>query len=236
VQTVHVQALVCFYFSNAQLKHRWFIDASAMPTVRSIDEEGLTEAGQDGTPCRRARNKSHHFDLEEMTMNAKLLFAATIAVSALATFASSTVLADEIHTPLNPLNPLTRAEVNAQFEQARASGTLQKTDYDFTAAGSSQGAALSRADVLATLAAKPSALLANSSARSRSYNPFGTELLQASVVTRAAVKAETLQAAANGTLPRTDYDYDQHLVARRAVDKTAKPILARLLRSNQAGS
>ena len=164
------------------------------------------------------------------TMNAKLLFAATVAVSALATFASTTVLADEIHTPLS------RAQVTAQLEQARADGTLQKTDYDFNNAGRAQGAALSRADVAATLAAKPSPLLANSSARSSIYNPFGTELIQASTVTRAAVKAETLEAVANGTLPRTDYEYDQNVLARRANDKAAKPILARLLRSNQTGS
>jgi hypothetical protein len=163
-------------------------------------------------------------------MNAKLLFAATVAVSALATFASTTVLADEINTPL------TRAQVTAQLEQARANGTLQTTDYDFGVAARSQSPALSRSEVLATLAAKPSALLANNSARSRSYNPFGTELLQASTVARAAVKAETLEAVANGTLPRSDYEYDQSLVARRAVDKNAKPILARLFRSNQSGS
>ena len=163
-------------------------------------------------------------------MNAKLLFAATVAVSALATFASSTVLADEINASLS------RAQVTAQLEQARANGTLQTTDYDFGVAGRSQSPALSRSEVVATLAAKPSTLLANSSARSRSYNPFGTELLQASTVTRAAVKSETLEAVANGTLPRTDYEYDQNQAARRAVDKSAKPILARLFRSNQAGS
>lgn len=163
-------------------------------------------------------------------MNAKLLFAATVAVSALATFASTTVLADEINAPLN------RAQVTAQLEQARANGTLQKTDYDFGVAGRSQNPSLSRSEVLATLAAKPSPLLANSSARNRSYNPFGTELIQASTVTRAAVKTETREAVANGTLPRTDYEYDQSQVARRAVDKNANSILARLFRSNQTGS
>ena len=163
-------------------------------------------------------------------MNAKLLFAATVAVSALATFASTTVLADEVNAPL------TRAQVVAQFEQARAAGTLQKTDYDINVASPAQGAALNRADVVAALAARPSPLLANGSARSRNYNPFGVELLQSSTVTRAAVKAETLEAAANGTLQRTDYEYDQSVVARRAVDKSAKPTLARLFRSKQTGS
>lgn len=163
-------------------------------------------------------------------MNAKLLFAATVAVSALATFASTTVLADEIHTPL------TRAQVTAQLDRARADGTLQKTDYDFNTVGRTQGSPASRADVVATLAVKPSPLLADSSARNRSYNPFGTELIQASSVTRAAIKAETREAAATGTLPRTDYEYDQGVVARRANDRAAKPILARLFGGTRSGS
>jgi tellurite resistance protein len=79
-----------------------------------------------------------------MTMNAKFLFAATVAVSALATFASTTVLADEINAPLN------RAQVTAQLEQARANGTLQKTDYDFGVASRSESPSLSRSEVLAT--------------------------------------------------------------------------------------
>ena len=161
-------------------------------------------------------------------MNAKLLFAATVAVSALASFASTTVLADEVNAPLS------RAQVVAQLDQARADGTLQKTDYDV--AGRVPGTPLTRADVLAALAVKPSPLLANSSDRSRSYNPFGIEMIRASTMTRAQVKAETREAIATGTLPRTDYEYDQGLVARRAVDQTAKPILARLFRSNQTGS
>ncbi len=163
-------------------------------------------------------------------MNAKLLFAATVAVSAFATFASTAVLAAEINAPLS------RAQITSQLEQARANGTLQKTDYDFGGASRSESLALSRSEVVATLAAKPSALLANSSARSRNYNPFGAELLQASAVTRAAVKSETLEAVANGTLPRSDYEYDQNVVARRVNDKAAKPILARLFRGNQSGS
>ena len=163
-------------------------------------------------------------------MNAKLLFAATVAVSALATLASTVAMADENNAPL------TRAQVSAQLDQARASGTLQKTDYDFVAFDRGQVSTRTRADVVAALAAKPSPLLVGGSARSRLYNPFGTELLQASNLTRAQVKAETLEAVANGTLPRSDYDYDQALVARRASEHVAKPILARLFRANQTGS
>jgi hypothetical protein len=43
------QAQRCFCFSNTQLKHTPFIDASAMSNIHSIDEEDLTEVGQDGT-------------------------------------------------------------------------------------------------------------------------------------------------------------------------------------------
>ena len=137
----------------------------------------------DKTADKRRRARTSRTTLmKEMTMNAKLLFAATVAVSALATFASTTVLADEVNAPL------TRAQVTAQLDQARADGTLQKTDYDVPSRA--QGTPLTRADVLATLAVKPSPLLANSSDRSRSYNPFGIEMIRASTVTRACYQPE----------------------------------------------
>ncbi|HWI11297.1 MAG TPA: hypothetical protein VNU48_08215 [Burkholderiaceae bacterium] len=44
------------------MNHTLFIDASAMPTVQSIDEEDLTEAGQDGNkeqPPRCPERQSH---------------------------------------------------------------------------------------------------------------------------------------------------------------------------------
>ena len=163
-------------------------------------------------------------------MNAKLLFAATVAVSALATFASTAVLADEITAPL------TRAQVTAQFEQARADGTLQRTDYDAYRADRALRTTRSRADVVAELAAaKPNPAWVDHNS-SFDANPFASERPFASTVTRAQVKAETREAIANGTIPRTDYEYDQGVVARRATDPSAKPILARLLRSNQTGS
>ena len=55
-------------------------------------------------------------------MNAKLLYAATIALA----LASSFAFADEAR-------PLTRADVVSQFNQAAANGTLRKNDYDFDA-------------------------------------------------------------------------------------------------------
>jgi hypothetical protein len=163
-------------------------------------------------------------------MNAKLLFAATVAVSALATFASTTVLAEEVNAPL------TRAQVTAQFEQARAAGTLQKTDYDFYAADRAVSSTRSRADVVAELAAaKPNPAWVDHNS-SFDANPFAAERPFGSTVTRAQVKAETLDAIAKGEIPRNDYDYEQASLAQRSGTRVVKPILARLFRSNQSGS
>lgn len=163
-------------------------------------------------------------------MNAKLLFAATVAVSALATFASSTVLADEI----NP--PLTRAQVTAQLEQARADGTLQRTEQDFYNADRAARSVRSRAEVVAELEvakANPVRVDHNSSLDA---NPFGADWYAASTLTRSQVKAETREAIALGTIPRNDYEYSQNVVARPVTPADAKPILSRLFRSNQTGS
>ena len=162
-------------------------------------------------------------------MNAKLLFAATVAVSALATFASTTVLADEVNAPLS------RAQVVAQFEQARANGTLQRTDYDLYAADRAARATRSRADVVAELVAaqqNPAWIDHNSSF---DVNPFRAER-SSSNLTRAQVKAETLDAIAKGTIPRNDYEYEQALFAQPSRAAVARPTLARLFRSNQSGS
>ena len=85
-----------------------------------------------------------------------------------------------------------------------------------------------RADVVAELQTARAArnpLLANDSDRSRSYNPFGVELKRPSVVARADVKNEVLQAVRDGTLPRTDYEYD-NTVARTHRAAPAQPVLA----------
>ena len=163
-------------------------------------------------------------------MNAKLLFAATVAVSALATFASSTVLAGEINAPLS------RAQVNAEFAQARADGTLLRTEYDFNRADQSVRSVRTRADVVAEFAAakaQPAPVDHNSSLDA---NPFGADVYAASTRTRAEVKAETLEAIALGTIPRNDYEYNQNVATRPATVSEAKATLARLFRSNQTGS
>jgi Domain of unknown function (DUF4148) len=163
-------------------------------------------------------------------MNAKLLFAATVAVSALATFASTTVLADEVNAPL------TRSQVVAQFEQARANGTLQRTDYDLYAADRAVRSTRSRAGVVAELAAaKPNPAWVDHNS-SFDANPFVAERPFASTVTRAEVKAETLDAIAKGTIPRNDYEYEQALLGQRTGTAVAKPTLARLFRGKQNGS
>ena len=147
-------------------------------------------------------------------MNSKLLYAATVALSLLSTLA----LADEA--------PLTRTQVNAEVRQAMANGTLRRTDYDDVAVTPVAASAKTRADVAVELAEAKSARKALiGPLKDRSYNPFGTEVLKTSTLARAEVKAEVLQAAAAGTLQRTDYD-DGALVARRANAHTASPTLA----------
>ena len=144
-------------------------------------------------------------------MNSKLLFAATVAISVLSTVA----LADEGV-------PATRAQVQAELNQAIANGTLQRTDYDAGRAATTTSST-TRADVAADLAASKAArkgLLGPDA--NRTYNAFGTDILKHSTLTRAEVKSDVRQAAAAGTLQRTDYD-DAVLAARRADQHAAAP-------------
>lgn len=149
-------------------------------------------------------------------MNAKILFAATLAAS----LASSLALADEA--------PLSRAQVKAELAQATANGTLSRSDYDFDVAQRNAVSTKSRAQVLAELAdaKRANPLLVGESARSRTYNPFGTALLEPSAVSRTEVKAEVLQAQRNGTLQHSDYDANRPLGMRRVASVQAEPVLA----------
>ena len=158
-------------------------------------------------------------------MNAKLLFAATVIVSAIASLASTAALADDNTAPL------TRAQVVEQLNLARATGTLQRTEYDFSVDRTVRSSALTRAEVIAALSVKRSPLLVGPLAN-ESYNPTGTEYLIPSTTPRAQVKAETLEAIANGTLLRSDADFDQAQVARGSHAPAAKPTLARLFRGS----
>ncbi len=159
-------------------------------------------------------------------MNAKLLFAATVAVSLASTLAMA---ADQ--------NPLTREQVISELNQAAANGTLQKTDYDYARADRTAVSSKSREQVASELAAAraPNPQLVSLSDKSRNYNPFGAELLRPSVVDRAQVKAEVVQALRDGSLPRTDYEYDQALVARRVSNHAAAPIFAQRKAASPAG-
>ncbi len=143
-------------------------------------------------------------------MNSKLLFAATIAVSLVSTLA----LADEA--------PVTRAQVQADLNQAIATHTLQRTDYD-TPNYVSATPDRTRADVLADMAeAKTARKALIGPNANRTFNPAGTQILARSTLSRGEVKAEVQEAAANGTLQRTDYD-DAALVARRVHQHNAAP-------------
>ena len=159
-------------------------------------------------------------------MNAKLLFAATVAVSLASTLAMA---ADQA--------PLTREQVIGELNQAAANGTLQKTDYDYARADAATVSTKTREQVARELAAakQPNPLLVSLSDKSRTYNQFGTELLSPSVVERAQVKADVVQALRDGTLPRTDYEYDQSLVARRISNHAAAPTFAQRNSAAQAG-
>ena len=180
-----------------------------MPRVHSIDEDELTEAGQDGAQAPPCPGTSSTFELKDTIMNSKLLYAATVAVSLLGTLA----MADNAAAGAAPL---TRAQVNADLATAVADGTLQRTDYDADARAAAALSTTTRAQVVAELAdARTGRKSLIGAAANRTYNPFGAEFYRPSVVTRAQVNADVLEAAAGGTLQRSDYD-DAALVARRA--------------------
>jgi len=125
------------------LKHTLFIDALAMSTICAIDEENLTEAGQDGTqqqtpPCLET---SSHSEMKDSIMNSKFLYVATIAVSLLSTLA----MADE--------SVVSRSQVKAELSQAIADGTLQRTDYDADRRDAAPRSTQTRDRVLAEMAA-----------------------------------------------------------------------------------
>jgi Domain of unknown function (DUF4148) len=138
-------------------------------------------------------------------MNSKLLYAATIAISLISTLA----MADNASSA-----PLTRAEVKAELDTAIKNGTLQRTDYD--SYKQEANANTSRDQIRSELADSKLARKALKGPNAdRTYNQYGTEILKTSILSRAEVKNDVREAAANGTLQRTDYD-DAALVARRA--------------------
>lgn len=148
-------------------------------------------------------------------MNAKILFTATLAVA----LASSLALADE-------LRPMSRADVVAEYHKAKADGTLIN-DYDVGTRAFGSQAGRTRDDVIAEMArARGDKTLVGSTAKNRSYNPYGSELLRMKTVARAQVKSEVLTAMRDGTLRHSDYDDVPLHATRPRVDQPAAPILA----------
>jgi hypothetical protein len=180
-----------------------------MSTVHCIDEEDLTEAGQDGTQQQsRPARKRQHIGSEVTIMNSKFLYAATVAVSLISTLA----MADEAQ--------VTRAQVNAELRQAVANGTLQRSDYgpDADRANPAGTSTKTRAQVGVELAqAKAARATLTGPDANRTFNPYGTRVHESSTLARSDVNEAVREAAANGTLQRTDYDYDDAAqVARNA--------------------
>lgn len=143
-------------------------------------------------------------------MNSKFLYAATIAVSLVSTLA----MADQA--------PVTRAQVNAETQQAIANGTLRRSDYDVGSyRPQATRSSVTREQVAVALAQDKLARQALIGPYSdRNYNPIGTQIFATSTLARSEVKNEVLQAQANGTLQRTDYD-DAASLARKAQQRAA---------------
>jgi Domain of unknown function (DUF4148) len=160
-------------------------------------------------------------------MNSKYLYAATVALSLLSTLAFAQEAA-----------PLTRAQVNAETQQAIASGTIRRTDYDqdFYRPQTTDHSTVTRAQVDTALAQDNLARKALVGPEAdRNYNPDGTAALETSTLARSTVRNEVLAAAANGTLQRTDYD-DPALLARRANEHVAGTHLAQRIKARFAKS
>jgi hypothetical protein len=148
-------------------------------------------------------------------MNAKILFTATLAVA----LASSLAQAGEAR-------PLSRADVVADLQQARLDGTLRRNDYDYDAHDFAAQSARTRQAVVAEMSSPRDKMLVGFTARSRSYNPYGSELLRMKTVPRAQVQADVLTAMRDGTLRHSDYDDLPRRATRRHVDPAVAPILA----------
>jgi len=199
-----------------------------MSTVHSIDEEDLTEVGQDGNNNKRrpARNVKH-IGSKVIIMNSKFLYAATVAVSLISTLA----MADDA--------PATRAQVNAELRQAVVNGSLQRSDYgpDAYRANPAGTSAKTRTQVGVELAqAKAARATLVGPDANRTFNPYGTKVQESSTLARSEVKQEVLEAAANGTLQRSDYDYDDAAqVARNAKAHTAGAAFAQRVKAKFSG-
>ena len=152
-------------------------------------------------------------------MNSKFLYAATLAVSLLSTLA----MADEA--------PVSRAQVTADLQKAIANGTLQRSDHDAPQPMSSTRSNTPRTQVVREFAQDRSErqVLVGPDAN-RDYNPVGTRVLGTSTLARSAVRNEVLQAAADGTLQRSDYE-DAASMALKARAHTASATFAQRVKA-----
>ncbi len=156
-------------------------------------------------------------------MNAKLLYAATVALA----LASGMAMADETQ-------PLTREQVTKALDQAVADGALRRNDYDYDKYDVSKLSSRTRDEVVADMkASRPDKALIGP-LRNRTFNPAGMETLRVSTLPRAEVKAEVVAAVRDGTLRHSDYDDVPVRIARR-VTRNAAPVLAGTSRNLSSG-
>jgi hypothetical protein len=154
-------------------------------------------------------------------MNAKLLYAGTIALALVSSLAYG-----------QQAKPLTRAEVAAEYSRAAAAGTLRNTEYADVERDRDVRSTQTRSDVVADMNASRQANKLVGPMRNRTYNPYGSELNRASTVTRSNVKTEVGAAMRDGSLRRSDYDHVPVSVSRRAARERAlapagKPVAER---------
>ena len=97
------------------------------------------------------------FSQKEITMNAKILFTATLAIA----LASSLTLAGEVQPAA------TGASGVADLQKTRADGTLRKNDYDYDARDFGIRPGRARQDVIAEIRAPRNKLLVGCTARNR---------------------------------------------------------------------
>ena len=143
-------------------------------------------------------------------MNARLMFAATLSLAVVSSLAYS----DEVQ-------PLSREQVRADYQQAAATKTLPNHEYDFGAREFKGTSTKTRAETVADMNAARKANTLVGPLRNRSYNPGGTETLRQPTMTRSEVKADVAAAMHDGSLRRSDYDDVPVTISRRAARERA---------------
>jgi hypothetical protein len=208
--------------SNAQLKHRLFIDALAMPTVHPIDEPNPNQATHRGWTRRHPKptrppcpdTSLTCFELKEFIMNTKqAITAAVITLMGSAAFAQS---GDDLqHFGANQASNVSRAEVRADVLRAQGSGELA-TPLELQHFGASQQSTTRFARARA-----PGQTQASAQA-----NAVGA--------TRAEVRAAVQQGLADGSLMRSSEAYpfaDTNMASTR----TREEVRAEAIAATQAG-